>query len=102
MLLHVTDEAGKEFGIPPERRVLVGFSQSVGLNYRFVATHPDAVRGVIGICGGLPGDWDDGAYQPVTAAVLHIARGGDEYYPPAVTEGYGSDCGGAARMSSST
>lgn len=89
MVLHASDEAGKEFGIPPARRLLVGFSQSVGLNYRFVATHPGAVRGVIGICGGLPGDWDDGAYQPVTAAVLHIARSGDEYYPPTVTEGYG-------------
>ena len=88
MVLHAADEAGKEFGIPPARRLLVGFSQSVGLNYRFVATHPGAVRGVIGICGGLPGDWDDGAYQPVTAAVLHIARSGDEYYPPTVTESY--------------
>ena len=24
----------------------------------------------------------------MTAAVLHIARNGDEYYPPTVTEGY--------------
>ena len=68
--------------------MLVGLSQSVGLNYRFVATHADGVRWVIGICGGLPGDWDDGVYQPVTAAVLHIARSGDECYPPTVTEGY--------------
>jgi phospholipase/carboxylesterase len=88
MLLHVADEAGGEFGIPRERRLLVGFSQSVGLNYRFAATHPDAVRGVIGICGGLPGDWDDGAYRAAAAAVLHIARRGDEYYPPSVTAHY--------------
>lgn len=88
MVLHVADEVGDEFGIPRERRVLVGFSQSVSLNYRFVATCPDAVRGVIGICGGLPGDWDTGTYRPVTAAVLNIARSGDEYYPPAVTEQY--------------
>jgi predicted esterase len=88
MLLHAADEAGREFGIPSERRLLVGFSQSVGLNYRFAATHLEAVRGVIGICGGLPGDWDDGSYQPVTAAVLHIARSGDEYYPPTVTGDY--------------
>jgi phospholipase/carboxylesterase len=88
MVLHVLDEVGREFGIPTERRLLVGFSQSVGLNYRFSATHPDAIRGVVAICGGLPGDWDDGAYQPVTAAVLHIARSGDQYYPPGVTERY--------------
>jgi predicted esterase len=88
MMLHVADEAGRELGIPRERRILVGFSQSVSLNYRLVATWPDAVRAVIGICGGLPGDWDTGAYQLVTAAVLHIARSGDQYYPPSVTEGY--------------
>ena len=88
MVLHVLEEAGREFGIPPERRILVGFSQSVALNYRFAATHPSAIRGVIGICGGLPGDWDDGAYQPVTASVLHIARSGDGFYTPAVTERY--------------
>jgi predicted esterase len=89
MVLHVLDEAGAHFGIPHERRLLVGFSQSVALNYRFVATYPDTVRGVIGICGGLPGDWEHGTYQPVTAAVLHIARRGDEYYPPGATEYYG-------------
>jgi len=88
MVLHVADEAGSEFGIPPERRLLVGFSQPVGLNYRFAATHPEAVRGVIGICGGLPGDWETGAYQAVTASVLHIARREDQYYPPNVTEDY--------------
>jgi predicted esterase len=88
MVLHVTEEVGAHFDIPRERRLLVGFSQSVALNYRFVASYPGAVRGVIGICGGLPGDWDDGAYQPVTAAVLHIARSGDDYYPPSATEHY--------------
>lgn len=88
MVLHVLHEAGREYGIPPERRLLMGFSQPVSLNYRFAATWPDAVRGVIGICGGLPGDWETGPYQPVKAAVLHVARRQDEYYPPSVTEQY--------------
>jgi phospholipase/carboxylesterase len=93
MLLHVLDEAGREFSIPPGRRLLVGFSQSVSLNYRFAATCPDAIRGVIAICGGLPGDWDNGPYKPVTASILHIARRQDEYYPPAVTELYANRLG---------
>jgi phospholipase/carboxylesterase len=88
MVLHAAEAVGREFGISPDRRVLGGFSQSVSLNYRFAATHPDVIRGVIGICGGLPGDWETGTYQPVTAAVLHIARRGDQYYPPDVTKGY--------------
>jgi phospholipase/carboxylesterase len=88
MVLHVLDEAGREYGIPPERRMLVGFSQPVGLNYRFAATHPQAVRGVIGVCGGLPKNWEDGPYQKVEAALLHIARREDEFYKPEVTEHY--------------
>ena len=90
MVLHVLAEAGREFGIPPERRLLVGFSQAVSLNYRLAATCPDAVRGVVAICGGLPGDWETGEYRPVKAALLHIARRDDEYYSPAVTEQYRS------------
>jgi len=88
MVSQVLEEAGAEFGIPPARRFLLGFSQSVSLNYRFAATNPDAVRGMIGICGGIPSDWDTGSYQPVRAALLHIARKQDEYYSPSVTQQY--------------
>jgi predicted esterase len=88
MVQHVLNEAGRAYGIPPARRILVGFSQPVSFNYRFAATCPDAVRGVVGLCGGLPSDWETAAYQPVSAAVLHIARRADEYYPPEVTEQY--------------
>jgi phospholipase/carboxylesterase len=86
MVSHVLEEAGGQLGIEPARRFLLGFSQSVGLNYRFAATYPEAVRGVIAICGGLPGDWETGTYRPVGASLLHIARRGDEYYPPVATE----------------
>jgi len=88
MVLHVLEQAGRQFAIPPERRLLVGFSQGVALNYRFAAACPGAVRGVAGICGGMPGDWQDPQYHRVDAALLHIARRGDQYYPPSVTEAY--------------
>lgn len=88
MLLHVLNESGREYAIPPERRILVGFSQPVGMNYRFAGTHPAEVHGVIGICGGVPRNWEDGPYRRVTAALLHIARREDEYYKPEVTERY--------------
>ena len=88
MVLRVLEEAGGELGIPPERRLLAGFSQAVSLNYRLAATCPEAVRGVVAICGGLPSDWESGDYRPVEAALLHIARREDEYYAPAVTEQY--------------
>ena len=88
MLLHVIHETGQRFGIGPARRLLVGFSQSVSLNYRFAATWPDSVRGVVGLCGAIPSDWETADYRPVQAAVLHMARREDEYYPAAVTERY--------------
>jgi predicted esterase len=88
MLLAVIGEMEERFHIPASRRLLVGFSQPVGLNYRFAATHPSQVRGVIGICGGVPKNWEEGPYQRASAALLHIARREDEIFPPAVTEKY--------------
>jgi predicted esterase len=86
MVRHTLEEAGRELGVPAERRILLGFSQPVSLNYRFAVAHPGFVRGVLGICGGLPGDWNDLAAERIDAAVLHIARRADEYYPASVTE----------------
>src|SRR5881394_196548 len=74
-----------------DRIFLLGFSQSCALNYRFAFTHPDSLRGVIGIAGGIPGDWETGkAYQQTTASVFHLAGKGDEYYPPTRVESYES------------
>ncbi len=66
-----------------ERIFLLGFSQTCALNYRFAFTHADVLRGVIGICGGMPGDWETSkSYLPTQAAVFHLAGTRDEYYPP--------------------
>jgi phospholipase/carboxylesterase len=77
-------------GVADGRRVfLLGFSQSCALNYRFAFSHPDVLRGVIGICGGMPGDWDrSDLYQPTEADVFHLSGERDEFYPPARTADY--------------
>lgn len=77
-------------GITDPRRVfLLGFSQSCALNFRFAFTHPDKLRGVIGICGGLPGDWESSElYQPTEAAVFHLSGARDEFYLPARVSDY--------------
>jgi phospholipase/carboxylesterase len=68
----------------PQNIFLLGFSQSCALNYRFAFTHASMLRGVIGICGGLPGDWETNeAYKETAAAVFHLAGNQDEFYPPA-------------------
>jgi predicted esterase len=62
---------------------LLGFSQTCALNFRFAFTYPDKIRGVIGICGGLPGDWETSdLYQPTEASVLYLSGTRDEFYPP--------------------
>ena len=65
------------------RVFLMGFSQSCALNYRFAFTHREVLRGVIGICGGLPGDWETSpAYGATRASVLHLSGTRDEFYTP--------------------
>jgi len=73
----------------PSRVFLLGFSQTCALNYRFAFTHPEYLRGVVGICGGLPGDWETSeTYKPTSAAVFHLAGAKDEFYPPTRVSDY--------------
>jgi len=66
----------------PSRVFLLGFSQSCALNYRFAFSHPGSLRGVIGICGGIPGDWETNEnYKRTEAAVFHLAGSLDPFYP---------------------
>jgi predicted esterase len=72
-----------------ERIFLLGFSQSCALNYRFAFTQPNILRGVVGICGGLPGDWTTSAvYKKTDASIFHLAAARDEFYPVSKTENY--------------
>jgi predicted esterase len=73
----------------PGRVFLLGFSQSCALNYRFAFAHPDRLRGVVGICGGIPGDWEtSSAYRQGDVNVLHLAGTRDEFYPPERVQDY--------------
>lgn len=90
MIGQLVDEGVADAG----RVFLLGFSQTCALNYRFAFTHADVLRGVVGICGGLPGDWETGErYRETEAAVLHLAGTRDEFYPPERVADY------AARLS---
>jgi phospholipase/carboxylesterase len=74
----------------PKRIFLLGFSQTCALNFRFAFTHVEKLRGVIGMCGGLPGDWETSTnYQPTSAAVFYLSGANDEYYPTSRVADYG-------------
>jgi predicted esterase len=73
--------AVRKFRADPRRVFLLAFSQACALNYRYVFTHPAAIRGAIGVCGGVPGDWaENPLYQPASTHVLHIAARQDQWY----------------------
>jgi len=73
----------------PSRVFLLGFSQSCALNYRFAFTHPEQLRGVVGICGGIPGDWETSStYRESNIDVLHLAGTHDEFYSPERVQDY--------------
>src|ERR1044071_1005225 len=93
-LLDLINSLVDEGAVDSERIFLLGFSQSCALNYRFAFTHPKSLRGVVGICGGLRGDWESSELsQPTNAAVFHLHGEQDEFYPPARVAGYAEQLG---------
>jgi predicted esterase len=88
IVLAVAAQLRARFSIPVRRTLLMGFSQPVGLNYRFIGTHPDQAGGILALCGGVPKNWEEDSYQPVPAPILHIARSEDEFFPAQVARGF--------------
>ena len=85
-----------------DRIFLLGFSQTCALDYRFAFTHPDILRGVIGICGGIPGDWKrakpTSQLRPLCCILPERAMNIIRRHASRTMK---SDCGCALRMSNS-
>jgi phospholipase/carboxylesterase len=80
-LIDLIENLAHDGTVEPDQVFLLGFSQSCALNYRFAFTNPGRLRGVIGICGGIPGDWETNEnYRQINADVLHLAGTRDEFY----------------------
>jgi predicted esterase len=89
-LLDVIAQLTEKGVADPQRVFLLGFSQTCALNFRFAFTHTDALRGVVGMCGGLPGDWATSeVFQRTDAAVFYLHGTRDEFYPPERVGDYG-------------
>jgi predicted esterase len=80
----ISDVIGKlqNDGLIDEKQVyLFGFSQACALNFRFAFTNPEVVRGVAGLCGGIPSDLETNeTYKPLNADVLYLYGDNDEFY----------------------
>lgn len=78
-ILDVIDKL--ENTIDRSRIYLYGFSQACALNFRFAFTYPDVLKGVIGVCGGIPGDLETNPkYKPFNAETFYLYGTDDEFY----------------------
>ncbi len=80
-LLDVIEKLSNDGTIDRRRVYLYGFSQACALNFRFAFTHPDAMRGIVGVCGGIPGDLETNPiYKPFDAETFYLYGDDDEFY----------------------
>ncbi|MDH3494960.1 MAG: hypothetical protein OEM82_15515 [Acidobacteriota bacterium] len=88
-VLKVIDKHSEDGTIDPDRVFLYGFSQACALNFRFAFANPDALKGLVGVCGGIPGDLDTSdLYQPTNAEVFYLYGDDDEFYAPEKLEAF--------------
>jgi len=81
-LLNVIGELSREDLIDPKQIYLYGFSQACALNFRFSFTYPETLKGIIGVCGGIPGDIETNQnYTPFSADTFYLYGDDDEFYP---------------------
>ena len=67
--------------IDRNRIFIFGFSQAVALNFRYAFTYPEVLRGVIAVCGAIPGDLETNpSYKPFSAETFYLYGDDDEFY----------------------
>lgn len=80
-LLDLIEKLSVEGLIDRSQIYLYGFSQACALNFRFAFTYPDVAAGIIGVCGGIPGDLDTNErYKPFNARTFYLYGDDDEFY----------------------
>ncbi len=88
-LLDLIDNLAHQNLIDTEKIYLYGFSQACALNFRFALTFPDILRGVLAVCGGIPGDLEtSGLYQAFAAETFYLYGDTDEFYTLEKFQGY--------------
>ncbi|MCW5962347.1 MAG: dienelactone hydrolase family protein [Pyrinomonadaceae bacterium] len=77
----VIDQLASNGTVDAENIYLFGFSQACALNFRYAFTFPEKLKGVIGVCGGIPSDIDTNPrYDATNADVLYLYGDDDEFY----------------------
>ncbi len=88
-VLDVIDTLFDKGLVDRDRIFMFGFSQACALNFRFGFTYPDVLRGMVGVCGGIPGDLDSNAlYRPPDGDVYYLYGDNDEFYTQEQLNGF--------------
>ena len=85
----VVENLVENFSVAGEKVYLFGFSQACALNFRYALTFPEKVRGIVGVCGGVPSDLETSEiYKPLAAETFYLYSDEDEFYPLEKYENY--------------
>lgn len=80
-IISLIEKLSSEGTIDISRIFLYGFSQACALNFRYAFTFPNVLKGIIAICGGIPGDLETNPkYSPFAADTLYLYGDDDEFY----------------------
>lgn len=80
-VLDVIEKLAATGQIDRENVFIYGFSQACALNFRFAFTYPDVLKGIVGVCGGIPGDLHTNPlYKPFAAETFYLYGDDDEFY----------------------
>lgn len=78
----IIEKMSDEYSIDRSKIFLYGFSQACALNFRFAFTQPEILRGIVGVCGGIPSDLETNEnYQATKAETFYLYANCDEFYP---------------------
>jgi phospholipase/carboxylesterase len=81
-VLQIVERLAENETIDRAQVYLYGFSQACALNFRFAFTFPETVKGIVGVCGGIPSDLETNEiYKSLNAEVFYLYSTEDEFYP---------------------
>lgn len=80
-VLDVIEKLAVDGVIDNKRVFMYGFSQACALNFRFAFTHSEVLSGIVGVCGGIPGDLETNEkYKSFAAETFYLYGDDDEFY----------------------
>ncbi len=93
-VLDVIEKLAADGVIDDKRVFMYGFSQACALNFRFAFTHPEVLSGIVGVCGGIPGDLETNEkYKPFVAETFYLYGDDDEFYTQEQFAGFNEKLG---------